>query len=217
MEPEIRQVSLLGRSHVREKVFLRRSSRILTYTPSQNGAFDWGIVGVDLDDVEIPLNNPNDTPARFEPDTQALATPSGSDFAITYRPIDSSNESTSIFDRFPDAFVYEKPEKPEPHLAHKASDRASVFCQVPESLLVDQNRLPYSWMVQNPGQLPKALCSESPRPGNFKPKPDNRSLSSVEGETRMEEELKRGTQNPFDYFLRATAFTSVMELNSIGL
>lgn len=165
------------------------------------------------------MNNPNDTHAHYERDPRTLAPPSESEsFSSIYlRPKDPSNESTSIFDRFPEAFVCEEPDKLESHLAHEASDSLPVFCQNIGDPVVEQNRLPYSWMVQNPGKIAKSLCSNPPRPAYIKPKPDNNSRSNVDGETKMEEEFKRGTLNPYDYFCRATTFTCIMDLNSQGL
>ncbi|KAG6355930.1 hypothetical protein INS49_015314 [Diaporthe citri] len=181
-------------------------------------AFDWGVVGVDLDDIEVPLTIPNDTPAHLARDPQALAMPSDSDFASIYRhPIDTSIESISIFDRFPAAFECEKPDNLGSHLAHGASDSASVFCQLPEPLLAEQDRLPYSWMIQNPGKISEALCGNCPRPAYIKPRPDHNSLSNVDGETHMEVEFKRGILDPYEYFFRATALSCIMGINSIGL
>lgn len=143
---------------------------------------------------------------------------SESDVSSVYLPpVDPSNESPSIFDRFPEAFVYEKPDNLESHYAHEVSDSVSVFCQLYDPLVVEKDRLPYSWMVQNPGKIPKNLCRNSPPPAHIKPKPSNKSSSNDDGETRMEEEFKRGTLNPYDYFCRATAFTCIMDLNSQGL
>lgn len=179
--------------------------------PLQQGVFDWGIVGVRLGDIEIPLNNPNDTPG-------ALAMSSESDVSSVYlRSIDTSHEAPSIFDRFPEAFVYENPDNFESHHAHEASHSDPVLCQILDPLVVEQNRLPYSWMVQNPGKTPKNLCKNSPTPAYIKPKSANKSPSNDDGETRMEEEFKRGTLNPYEYFCRATAFTCIMDLNSQGL
>lgn len=146
--------------------------------------------------------------------------PSDSDFASIYlRPIDTSTESISIFDRFPEAFVSEKPDKLESHLTHEASDSASVFCQLPESLLVEEDRLPYSWMIQNPGKISESVCGKPPRPASryIKHKPDLSSLSNVDGETHMEEVFKRANLNPYEYFFRATAFSCIMGINSVGL
>lgn len=184
----------------------------------QKGAFDWGIVGVDLDDIEVPLNNPNDTRAHRDRDLRALKMPSESDSSSIYlSPVDPSNESPSIFERFPEALVHEKPDDLESRLVHEASDSASDFCQLLQPLAVDKNQLPYSWMVQNPGQIPEILCSNSPRPAYTKPKAGSKSPGNVDGETQMEVELKRGAQNPYEYFFRATAFTCIMDLNSEGL
>lgn len=168
-------------------------------------------MGVNLGDIEIPLNSPNDIPG-------VLAVSSESDVSSVYlHPVDPSNESPSIFDRFPEAFVYENPENLESHYAHEASDSESVFCQPFDPLVVEQDRLPYSWMVQNPGRISKNLCRNFPPPAQIKPKPGNKFSSIEEGETRMEEEFKRGNLNPYDYFCRGTAFTCIMDLNSQGL
>lgn len=194
------------------------STLILISNPLQKEAFDWGVVGVDLDDIEVPLTNPNDKSARLARDPQALAMPSDSDFASIYvRPVDTSIESTSIFDRFPEAFVYEKPDNLGSHLAPEASDSASIFCQLPEALVVEKDRLPYSWMVENPGKMVEGLCKNTPRPGYIQPKPANKFPDNVDGETRMEEEFKRGGLSPYEYFFRATAFSCIMGLNSQGL
>lgn len=143
---------------------------------------------------------------------------SDSDVSSVYlRPVDSSNEAPSIFDRFPEAFVYENPGNLESHNAHEASASFSVFCQPLDPLVVEKDRLPYSWMVQNPGEIPKNICRNSPPPAHIKPKPSNKPSSNDDGETRMEEEFKRGALNPYDYFCRATAFTCIMDLNSQGL
>lgn len=173
---------------------------------------------MDLDDIEVPLTNPNDTPANLARDPQALAMPSDSDFAsISLRPIDTSPESTSIFDRFPEAFVYEKPDNVGSHLAPEASDSASVFCQLPGPLVVEQDRLPYSWMVQNSGKVAECLCNNTPRPRHSKPKPYSEPPGNITGETYMEEEFKRAALDPYNYFFRATAFSCIMGLNSQGL
>lgn len=173
---------------------------------------------MDLDDIEVPFNNLNDTSTHFDRDLRALEMSSESDFSSIYlSPIDPSSESTSIFDRFPEAFVHDQPDNLESHLAHEASDGRPVFCQLPQPLAVEKNLLPYSWMVQNPGQTAEILCINSPRPAHSKPKPDNKSPGNVDGETQMEVEFKRGNPNPYEYFFRATAFTCITDLNSEGL
>lgn len=173
---------------------------------------------MDLDNIEVPLTNPNDTAAHLARCPQALAIPSESDFAsIHLRPIDTSAESTSVFDRFPEAFAHEKPDNRGSDLVHEASNSASVFCQLPEPLVVEKDRLPYSWMVQNPGKMAEGLRRNSPRPGYIKPKPANKPPSNVDGETHMEEEFKRVIMDPYEYFFRASAFTCIMGINSQGL
>lgn len=143
---------------------------------------------------------------------------SESDASSVYlRPVDPSNESPSIFDHFPEAFVCEKPDNLDSHHAYEASDNISISCHPLDPLIVEQDRLPYSWMVQNPGQIPNNLYSNFPLPAYIKPKPGNKSPSNDDGETRMEAEFKRGTLNPYDYFCRATAFTCIMDLNGQGL
>lgn len=147
---------------------------------------------MDLDDIKVPQSNSSDKAFRVDPDSQNFSMVSDSDLAnVHLSPMNMSNESGSIFDRFPEAFVSDSDE---------GADN------------------PYSWMVQNPGQMPKCLLDgNSPRPQHIVARPGNESPINVEGETLMEKQFKRGLQNPFDYFVRATAFSCIMELNSQGL
>ena len=198
---------------------MRGSHRSLTCSPLQKEAFDWGIVGVDLDDIEVSAANPNDTAAHFERDPQDSVIPSDTAFpGLILGPIDPPNESTSIFERFPAPMVSDcDDEKAEGHgsyLASEASERAFLFGQPREPLAVDPDRLPYSWMVQNPGQIAENLGGSSPRALYTNPRPGNQSPINVDGETHMEEELKREPPSPYVYFFRAAAFSCLVDLNS---
>lgn len=166
---------------------------MLTAGPIQNQAFDWGIVGVDLDDIESPESTSNDKAFPVDQNPQAFTMPPDTEFASANpSPMNISKESISIFDRFPEAFVSPSDEKAD-------------------------DSLPYSWMVQNPGQSAKCLGSNSPCPQYAVPRPVNNFPIHVEGETLMEEQFKRKLRNPCDYFLRTTAFVCIMKLNSQGL
>lgn len=194
----------------------------LTYSPLQKEAFDWGIVGVDLDDIDVSAANPNDAAARLERDPWVSAMPSDTEFSdLSLDPIVSSNESTSIFERFPAAMVSdsddEKAEGPGSYLAGEASKRASFLGQLREPLAVDPDLLPYSWMVQNPGQIAENIGGSAPRTLCTNAQPGTQSPINVDGETHMEEVLKREPPSPYVYFFRAAAFSCLMDLNSHGL
>lgn len=178
-------------------------------TSTQQEPFDWGIIGVDLDEVEIPWNQLNDMPAHLKHDSQAsvqLSDNASSGSALGH--VESSKESVSIFDQFPEAFLSNSNEQ--------AGTSVSVFGHLSEPP-VAEDQLPYSWMIQNPGKIAQGLNNSCPRPQRIKPQPGNKSASNVEGETQLEEQLKLEPINPHDYFLQATAFTCIMNLNSQGL
>lgn len=148
-------------------------------------------------------------PAHFEQDPQASVLLSDNAFSgPALGLVDSSKESVSIFDRFPEAFQSNSDEQ--------AGTSVSVFGHLSEPP-VAEDQLPYSWMIQNPGKIAQGLNINCPRQQRIKPQPGNKPASNVEGETQMEEQLKLEPINPHDYFLQATAFTCIMDLNSQGL
>lgn len=193
MDPNAHGVSitLTRRWTDEENDVLKRSSTDVR--PIQNKAFEWGIVGVDLDGIEAPESASNDTAVSVDRNLRAFTMPPDTEFASANPSLmNISKEPISIFDRFPEAFVSPSDEKGE-------------------------DSLPYSWMVQNPGQTAKCLGSNSPRLQFAVARPDNNFPIHVEGETTMEAHFKKKLQNPYDYFFRATAFSCIMELNSQGL
>lgn len=150
---------------------------------------------MDLDAIEVPESTSNDTafPVDQSPQLEAFMTPPDTEFASANPSLmNISKEPISMFDRFPETFESPSDEKGE-------------------------DSLPYSWMVQNPGQTAKCLGSNYPRPQYAIARQGNNFPIHVEGETTMEALFKQKLRNPYDYFFRATAFSCIMELNSQGL
>ncbi|KAK2602312.1 hypothetical protein N8I77_008857 [Diaporthe amygdali] len=190
-------------------------------------AVDWEIPGVDLGDIEIPDNTLSHTVAVFEQSPEVFSVPSDHDFVdIDLAPINLPNESLPIFDRFPEAFDHKLDEdvgNKESCLICEPSDRVSVFGQIPKPSAVDPTRLPYSWMVQNPGQMAESdsspddkLCRNTFFPRYVDASPGSQFVSNINAEKHMEVEFKRGLLSPAAYFFRAVGFSCIMDLNSRG-
>ncbi|KAL1873222.1 hypothetical protein Daus18300_004042 [Diaporthe australafricana] len=197
--------------------------------PNVNKAVsDWNIAGVGSEDIQVPVINPSDTVALCERGSAASSLPSGLCVAeIDFGPVNLSKESSSIFDRFPEAFEAKLDEDGEaigPDLLGEPNDNLLVFGQLPKSLAIDPARLRYSWMIQNPGQMPESVPAPSgevrsdiPFPRRINPPPNDEFPTNVEGERNMEAQFKSGLLRPSEYLFRAAGFSCIMELNSQGL
>lgn len=174
------------------------------------------------------MTNPSDTVALCERFSETSSVPSGLYLAdIDLGPVNLSKESSSIFERFPEAFESESDKNGGDigsELPSEPRDSLPVFGQLPKSLAIDPACLRYSWMIQHPGQMTEnvtSLCggvrSGIPLPRRINPSPNDQCLTNIEGERNLEAQFKSGILTPSEYLFRAAGFTCILKLNSQGL
>ncbi|KAI3393088.1 hypothetical protein diail_4759 [Diaporthe ilicicola] len=185
------------------------------------------IDGMDLDDIEVPMTDSSSTVALFEQSPEIFSVPLDRNFEdFDLGPSNPSNESLSMFDRFPEAFenLDENVQDTGSESPREPSDSFCVFARLPRSVAVDPSRLPYSWMIQQTRQMPEGglthsdeYCSKIPFPRHFEPSISGPPVRNVNGEKYMEAQLKSGLLKPSVYLFRAVSFRCIMDLNSQGL
>lgn len=78
----------------------------------------------------------------------------------------------------------------------------------PEEFTLHPDVYPFSWMIQNPGQVPNV-------PLPWAPTPDTRF--NVTGELEMEEAIRAHAKTPEQYYFLATAFNCIMICRGLRL
>lgn len=90
----------------------------------------------------------------------------------------------------------------------------SLFDRLPEAF-GEEDKMPYSWMIRNPGMMAECLETKCPRP--LVARAANMSAVNVQGELRLEQQFKRMPADAPLYFFRVAAFCCIMDLNKEGL
>lgn len=138
------------------------------------------------------------------------------------------NETPSIFDVFPEAFTDDQEDAADNAFysgSGMPGDTVSIYGQCPKTPLIDPDRLPYSYMVENPGQVPEVLLNLRPKlkPSMHKirrpllpnqEKTDGMPMFNIAGEVALERQF-RLIPNPVNYLIVVRGFRLLMAIRNM--
>ncbi|ROW15852.1 hypothetical protein VPNG_02591 [Cytospora leucostoma] len=139
------------------------------------------------------------------------------------------DETLSIFDRFPEVFAVPQ-ERGARTPSGMLSTQASVCFQLPKAPALHPDLLPYSYMIENPGQVPQALVDleKNPeveawiakicKPQSVAPLPNTRLHAyNIDGEKAIEVQIKRAAPHPSSYLIVVRGFKLLMKFRNMTI
>ncbi|ROV93628.1 hypothetical protein VMCG_08067 [Cytospora schulzeri] len=138
------------------------------------------------------------------------------------------NETPSLFDRFPEAFSKYEDDDTDRAFYNSSGvpgNMVSIYGQLPKMPIIDPDQQPYSYMVENPGQVPQALSKPEPklkpsmrkfrRPLPPIPKTiDGIPMFNIAGEEALERQFRR-IPNPVNYLIVVRGFRLLMAIRNM--
>ncbi|ROW02717.1 hypothetical protein VSDG_01743 [Cytospora chrysosperma] len=139
------------------------------------------------------------------------------------------NETATIFEVFPEAFTNNQNDDADDSLydgSGTPGGTVSIYGQRPKTPTIDPDRHPYSYMVENPGQVPRALLTRKrvPKPWMFKiPRPllhiyektdDGLPMFNIPGEVALERQFRQ-IPNPVNYLMVVRGFRLLMTIRNM--
>lgn len=139
------------------------------------------------------------------------------------------DETLSIFERYPEAFAVVQNGDART-LSGMRSTKVSVDGQLPKAPAVNPDLQPHSYMIEHPGQVPRALLNieKNPDAGAWAAKIRNPRYVAplpftrlhaynIDGEKALEVQIKRAAAHPSSYLIVVRGFKLLMKFRNMTI
>lgn len=141
-----------------------------------------------------------------------------------------TNETPSIFDAFPEVFTNDQDDDADNTFSDPSgspTNTVSIYGQCPKSPNIDPDQLPYSYMVEYAGQVPKVLSTVDPAVNAWvqkiryplppiRKKTNDTPAFNIAGEAALERRFRQ-IYNPVNYLVVVRGFRLLMAIRNMTI